>query len=63
MTSGAGSCAIRRRVLPIIEGDILCGDKACCDGPLKERLAEEQNLDLLTPAREGQGPEDPSGGR
>jgi hypothetical protein len=52
-----------RRVLPTIEGGVLCGEKACCDGPLKERLAEDQNLDLLTPAREGQGPEDPSGGR
>ncbi|MCS3632564.1 hypothetical protein GGP55_003182 [Salinibacter ruber] len=52
-----------RRVLPTIEGGVLCGDKACCEGPLKERLAEDQNLDLLTLAREGQGPEDPSGGR
>ncbi|MCS3705911.1 hypothetical protein GGP62_000885 [Salinibacter ruber] len=30
-----------RRVLPTIEGGVLCGDKAYCDGPLKERLAEE----------------------
>nr|WP_251929680.1 transposase [Salinibacter ruber] len=52
-----------RRVLPTIEGGVLCGDKACCDGPLKEGLAEDQNLDLLTPAREGQGPEDPPSGR
>jgi len=34
-----------RRVLPTIEGGVLCGDKAYCDGPLKERLAEDQNLD------------------
>ncbi len=27
-----------RRVLPTIEGGGLCGDKACCDGPIKERL-------------------------
>jgi hypothetical protein len=52
-----------RRVLPTIQGGVLCGDKAYCDGPLKERLAEDQNLDLLTPAREGKRPEDPSGGR
>ena len=30
-----------RRVLPKIEGGVLCGDKAYCDGPLKEQLAEE----------------------
>jgi hypothetical protein len=52
-----------RRVLPFIEDGVLCGDKAYCDGPLKERLAEDQNLDLLTPAREGKRPEDPSSGR
>ncbi len=40
-----------RRVLPEIESGVLCGDKAYCDGPLKERLAETQNLDLLTPVR------------
>jgi len=27
-----------RQVLPTIEGGVLCGDKAYCDGPLKERL-------------------------
>jgi hypothetical protein len=48
-----------RRVLPTIEDGVLCGDKAYCDGPLKKCLAEDQNLDLLTPVREGQGPEDP----
>ena len=48
-----------RRVLPTIEDGVLCGDKAYCDGPLKKCLAEDQNLDLLTPSREGQGPEDP----
>ncbi|MCS3859772.1 hypothetical protein GGP89_003178 [Salinibacter ruber] len=44
-----------RRVLPTIEGGILCGDKAYCDGPLKERLAEDQNLDLLTPVKKDKG--------
>jgi hypothetical protein len=38
-------------VLPTIEGGILCGDTAYCDEPLKERLAEGQNLDLLTPVK------------
>jgi len=40
-----------RRVLPNIEGGILCGDKVYCDGPLKEQLAEDQDLDLLTPVK------------
>jgi hypothetical protein len=44
-----------RRVLPKIEDGILCGDKAYCDGPLKERLAEDQNLDLLTPVKKNKG--------
>jgi len=44
-----------RRVLPTIEGGVLCGDKAYCDGPLKERLAEDQNLDLLTPVKKDKG--------
>jgi hypothetical protein len=44
-----------RRVLPTIEDGILCGDKAYCDGPLKERLAEDQNLDLLTPVKKDKG--------
>jgi len=46
-----------RRVLPTIEDGILCGDKAYCDGPLKERLAEDQNLDLLTPVKKNKGQE------
>jgi hypothetical protein len=40
-----------RQVLPTIEGGVLCGDKAYCDGPLKERIGEDQNLDLLTPVK------------
>ncbi|MCS4194751.1 hypothetical protein GGP50_002988 [Salinibacter ruber] len=44
-----------RRVLPTIQGGVLCGDKAYCDGPLKERLAEDQDLDLLTPVKKEKG--------
>jgi len=44
-----------RRVLPTIEGGVLCGDKAYCDGPLKERLAEDQDLNLLTPVKKEKG--------
>ena len=44
-----------RRVLPTLEGGALCGDKAYCDGPLKDRLADEQNLDLLTPVKKEKG--------
>ncbi len=44
-----------RRVLPNIEGGVLCGDWACCDGPLKEQLAEDQDLDLLTPVKKTKG--------
>jgi len=46
-----------RRVLPTIENGILCGDKAYCDGPLKKQLAEDQNLDLLTPIKKDKGQE------
>jgi hypothetical protein len=44
-----------RLALPTIEGGVLCGDKAYCDGPLKERLADTQNLDLLTPIKKEKG--------
>ena len=44
-----------RRVLPEIESGVLCGDKAYCDGPLKEQLAETQDLDLLTPVKKEKG--------
>nr|WP_272506724.1 transposase [Salinibacter ruber] len=44
-----------RRVLSTIEGGVLCGDKAYCDGPLKERLAKDQDLDLLTPVKKEKG--------
>ena len=33
----------------------LCGDRAYCDGPLKERFTEEQHLDLLTPVNKEKG--------
>ena len=52
-----------RRVLPEIESGVLCGDKAYCDGPLKEQLAETQDLDLLTSCQEGKGPTDALVGR
>nr|WP_258005242.1 transposase [Salinibacter ruber] len=44
-----------RRVWPEIESGVLCGDKAYCDGPLKEQLAETQDLDLLTPVKKEKG--------
>jgi hypothetical protein len=44
-----------RRVLPTLAGGVLCGDKAYCDGPLKKRLAEDQDLDLLTPVKKEKG--------
>jgi hypothetical protein len=42
-------------LLPTLEGGVLCGDKAYCDGPLKEQLAEDQDLDLLTPIKKTKG--------
>ena len=33
------------------------GDKAYCDGPMKKRLSEEQNLDMLTPVKRKKGQE------
>ncbi len=44
-----------RRVLPTLAGGVLCEDKAYCDGPLKKRLAKDQNLDLLTPVKKDKG--------
>ena len=56
LTSGSeNDLQALRRVLPAIEGGVLCGDKAYCDGPLKERLATGQNLDLLTPIKKKKG--------
>lgn len=39
-------------MLPNIDGGVLCGDKAYRDGPLKEQLADDQDLDLLTPVKQ-----------
>ena len=44
-----------RRVLPHIQGGWLYGDKAYCDGPMKERLADEQNLELRKPVKRKKG--------
>jgi hypothetical protein len=44
-----------RLALPAIDDGVLCGDKAYCDSPLKERLAEEQGLNLLTPIKKEKG--------
>ena len=49
-----------RRVLPTFEGGQLYGDKAYCDGAMKQRLAEEQNLEeqnlvVLTPVKKKKG--------
>ncbi len=56
LTSGSeNDLRALRRVLPEIENAVLCGDKAYCDGPLKEQLAETQNLDLLTPVKKEKG--------
>lgn len=44
-----------RRVLLDIRGGWLYGDKAYCDGPMKERLAVEQNLELRTPVKRKKG--------
>jgi hypothetical protein len=46
-----------RRVLPDLEGGQLYGDKAFCDEPLKERVSEEQNLDVHTPVKRERGQE------
>lgn len=46
-----------RRVLPHIEDGQIYGDKAYCDGPMKKRLSEEQNLDMLTPVKRKKGQE------
>ena len=49
LTPGTGhDLTALRRVLPDIRGGWLYGDKAYCDCPMKERLANEQNLELRT---------------
>ena len=44
-----------RHVLPTLEGGQLYGDKAYCDQSMKERLTQEQNLDVLTPVKKKKG--------
>ena len=56
LTSGStNDLAALRCVLPRLEGGQLYGDKAYCDQSMKERLAEEQNLELLTPVKKKKG--------
>ena len=43
--------AASRQALPEIKGGQLYGDKAYPDGPMKERLAQEQDLDVFTPVK------------
>lgn len=44
-----------RRVLPTVEGGELYGDKAYVDGPMKERLSQEQDLNVFTPVKKKKG--------
>jgi len=44
-----------RQALPEIKGGQLYGDKAYSDGPMKERLAQEQDLDVFTPVKKKKG--------
>jgi len=44
-----------RQVLPAIQGGQLYGDKAYVDASLRDRLSEEQNLELLTPVKKSKG--------
>ena len=44
-----------RRVLPEVHGGELYGDRAYCDGPMKEHLCKEQNLKVFTPIKKKKG--------
>ena len=56
LTSGSeNDLQALRCVLPEIIDGILCGDKAYCDGPLKERVAKTQALELITPVKKEKG--------
>jgi hypothetical protein len=46
-----------RQVLPALQGGQLYGDKAYVDSSLRDRLSEEQNLELLTPPKKSKGQE------
>jgi len=54
-SGGENDLQVLPRALPTIEGGILCGDKVYSDGPLKERLGEDQSLNLLTPIKKEKG--------
>lgn len=43
------------RVLPEVRGSEPYGDKAYCDGPMKEYLCKEQNLKVFTPIKKKKG--------
>jgi len=44
-----------RQALPRITGGQLYGDKAYCDGLMKERLLDDQSLEVLTPVKKKRG--------
>jgi hypothetical protein len=44
-----------RQVLPVFQDGELYGDKVYVDSSLRERLSEEQNLELLTPPKKSKG--------
>nr|WP_146031933.1 IS982 family transposase [Salinibacter ruber] len=46
-----------RQVLPFLQDGQLYGDKAYVDSSLRERLSEEQSLELLTPPKKSKGQE------
>ena len=48
---------VLRRVLPDTTGGQLYGDKAYCDSSMKQRLATEQDLNVLTPVKKKKGQE------
>lgn len=56
LTSGSeNDLTALRQALPAIQGGQLYGDKAYVDASLRERLSEEQNLELLTPPKKSKG--------
>ena len=44
-----------RQALPVFQDGELYGDKAYVDASLRERLSDEQSLELLTPPKESKG--------
>ncbi len=56
LTSGSENDLMAlRQVLPRLKGGQLYGDKAYADGPMQARLAREQDLEMLTPAKKKRG--------